>query len=251
MSQKKIIRLSPNPQGFGETPDELTQDMFESALPVQNSHEYYSDDDIGLYVGVWDTNDMVETAGPYPCDEYMWLLEGKADIKNNKTGELEKVRAGEAFIIPKGYDCQWHQSGYLRKYFFISEHPDETIPNKPSVEGIIIPDVDAPAQSSAVSEPFLVSANDGSNMINQYQDTTGKFFSGIWECAPFQSESRQFPYHFFAYVMEGSISLTDEKKVQHVFHAGDAFFIPDGVLCTGQSSSKVRLNYAILFATKN
>ncbi|MCP4271596.1 MAG: hypothetical protein GY781_06455, partial [Gammaproteobacteria bacterium] len=71
MKKSKIIHLKTNPDGFGKTPDELTTDMFDSPIPVQNSYEYYADDNTGLYVGVWDTTDMVETAGPYPCDEYM------------------------------------------------------------------------------------------------------------------------------------------------------------------------------------
>ena len=55
MPAKRIISLSPAPEGFGQTPDELTPDMFVSELPVQHSHEYYADEELGLYIGVWDT----------------------------------------------------------------------------------------------------------------------------------------------------------------------------------------------------
>ncbi len=250
MSTKKIIPLNPNPKGFAQTPDELTPDMFDSPLPVQNSYEFYAEEELGLYVGVWDTTDMIEKAGPYPCDEYMWLLEGEAEIHNNKTCEVEKVQAGEAFIIPKGYDCQWHQNGYLRKYFFISEHPDEPIPDTPSVEGIIIPDSNKPSLPITIAEPFLVSGSSNPKMINQYQDTTGKFFSGIWQCDAFQSSNTHSPYHLFAYVMEGSITLVDEDDDNYVFHAGDAFFIPEGVLCSAQTKDSLRISFAILCQQK-
>ncbi len=248
MKKSKIIHLKTNPDGFGKTPDELTADMFDSPIPVQNSYEYYADDNIGLYVGVWDTTDMVETAGPYPCDEYMWLLEGEAVIKNNKTGKLEKACAGEAFIIPKGYDCQWHQSGYLRKFFLISENPNEPVPDNPSVEGIVIPDINKPFHTLSIPKPFLVSDDVNQKMMNQYKDNIGKFLSGIWECDVFQSETLPFPYHYFAYVMNGTITLIDENDQQHLFHTGDAFFIPKGTVCSARTTVKIRLSYTIIYS---
>ena len=90
---KSIIRLNPNPEGFGETPDTLDAEDFSSELPLQNTHSVYEDDDIGLYVGLWDTDSMVEKGGPYACDEFMWLIEGECQIRNNRTGEIETVKA--------------------------------------------------------------------------------------------------------------------------------------------------------------
>lgn len=247
MSNKKIIRLSVTPKGFGQIPDELEPDMFASELPVQHSYEYYEDDDLGLYVGVWDTTDMIEAAGPYACDEFMWLLEGEATIKNNKTGAMEKVRAGEAFVIPKGYDCQWHQTGYLRKFFFIYENPNESIPEDPAYEGIIIPKANASVEPMASVEPFLII---GDTPVQQaracYTDNTGRFLSGTWECDPFSAESRPFPYHQFSYVQTGALALIDETGEEHTFKAGEAFFVAAGTVCSGRAAEKVRLFFAIL-----
>ena len=247
MSVKKIIRLSTAPEGFGQSPDELTSDMFISKLPVQHSYEYYEDEALGLYVGVWDTTDMIETAGPYPCDEFMCLLEGEAVIKNIKTGEKETAKAGEAFLIPKGYDCQWHQTGYLRKFYVISENPNEPVPKKPAFEGIIIPHADDPLDQLATAEPFLIKGRTPSQKQHIcYQDTTGKFLSGTWESDSFESESRPFPHHEFAYVKSGALSLLDEKGEEHMFITGDAFFIPENVVCSAHASEKVRLLFAVL-----
>ena len=44
---KSIIRLNPNPEGFGETPDTLDAEDFSSELPLQNTHSVFEDDDIG------------------------------------------------------------------------------------------------------------------------------------------------------------------------------------------------------------
>ncbi len=243
---KKIIRLNSNPVGFGETPDELTRDMFASPLPVQNSYEYYSDKEAGLYVGVWDTSKMIEAAGPYPCDEYMLLLEGKTEIKNNKTAEMEKVQAGEAFVIPRGYDCQWHQSGYLRKYFFIYEHPDVPIPDEPATEGIVILDSKKPVLNVSIPDPFLVPEPARSSILCQYQDTSHRFYAGIWECGTFQSTVNPLPYHLFTYVMDGSITLFDEDDKQHSFKPLDAFFISKGTLCRARAIENIKISFAIL-----
>lgn len=247
MTARKIVRLSATPTGFGKVPDDLTQDMFDSELPVQHSHEYFEDDEIGLYVGVWDTSDMTETAGPYPCDEFMWLLEGEAVIKNCKTGLMEKAVAGEPFVIPRGYDCQWHQTGYLRKFYVISENPDEAIPQNPSFEGIIIPRADAPVEPLACAEPFLIR---GTAPVQRqhicYRDNTGKFLSGTWESDPFESEARPFPYNEFACVQTGSLTLIDERGEEHSFKSGDALFLPEGVVCSARATEKVRLFFAVL-----
>jgi uncharacterized cupin superfamily protein len=246
MPDKAIIRLSPQPEGFGDKPDQLAAEMFASALPVQHSHEYYEDEDLGLYVGVWDTTDMIEAAGRYGADEFMWVLEGEAAIKNNKTGEMETAQAGEAFVIPRGYDCQWHQVGYLRKFYMISENPNEEIPAQAALEGIAVARADAKLEPMVASEPFALTGDAVQKAHNCYEDTTGKFLCGTWECDAFESESRPFPHYEFAYVQEGSMTLTDESGKTHVFAAGDAFFVPQGLVCFGQSADGVRLFYAVL-----
>ena len=105
-----IIRLSHNPDGFKDNVDDLTADMFESDLPIQHSHDYFADDEAGLYVGVWDTTEMIEAAAPYAMDEFMVVIEGAAVIRNNTTNTSETILAGESFIIPREYDCQWQQT---------------------------------------------------------------------------------------------------------------------------------------------
>ena len=221
MSAKKIVRLSASPAGFGQQQDPLEPQMFASDMPVQHTHLYYEDDESGLYIGVWDTTEMVEASGPYACDEFMWLLEGEVEIKNCKTGALEKVQAGEAFVIPKGYDCQWHQAGYLRKFFVIWEHPEEGMPQSPIVEGI----VKFPA--SGVGENDRVC----------YQDSSARFTAGILQHDSLASEMCGMPYNQFVYVREGGVSLSDEEGVSHTFEAGDAFFVPQGTVCRWHSEA--------------
>ena len=116
MSNLNIIRLEPNgPEGASLIEDELDQADFQSALPVQHSYSYYEDEGSGLYIGVWDTNTMQEKFGPYGMDEFMWVIEGQVTMVD-ESGNETIVKAGEAFVIPKGYPCSWKQEGYLKKY---------------------------------------------------------------------------------------------------------------------------------------
>lgn len=245
---KSIIRLAPNPAGFGDTPDELDADDFVSGIPVQHTHSAYEDDALGLYVGLWDTESMVEAGGPYACDEFMWLLEGECQIKDNKTGATETVTAGTPFVIPKGYDCQWHQAGYLKKYFLISEHPDESVPAEPTRSGVVIPRADVTMTEAAVQSPFAVTSGSQPRHNICYEDTTGRFTAGTWEADAFDSALLPFPCYQLAYVQDGSITLRDADGNAHVFDTGDAFFVPQGVICAAAVTASVRVFFAALKA---
>ena len=230
MSKSEIIKLNANPEGFGCTSDKLEQAMFTSKIPVQHTHIYYEDEQSGIYIGVWDTTDMVEVPGSYGCDEFMLLLEGSAEIKNNKTGKVEKVNAGETFVIPWVYDCQWHQVGYLRKFFVIHEHANETKPNEPSHEGIIIPKFDDSDKS------------EGSTVC--YKNKSETFSTGLWQSEPFGSRPSPFTSLQFIYLVEGSLIITDDND--HHFNSGDAFIVPKSVNCHWKSSENVKLIYTTI-----
>ena len=224
--EKKIVRLSAAPVDFGRTPDVLDAELFVSQLPVQHTHLYYEDEEQGLYVGVWDTTTMTETAGPYSCEEFMWLLEGEVEIKNSKTGAMEKVKAGEAFVIPRGYDCQWHQSGYLRKFFVISERPDEEAPT--TISGGIIKLNNESGQENSVF----------------YENIAGDFITGSWHRDSFESSLPDMDGNHFVYVVEGSFSVIGQDNKLHTFVAGEAFFVPGGAPCRWSCGAGSQAYYA-------
>jgi uncharacterized cupin superfamily protein len=259
MSDKTIIRLSPTPKNFGKVADDLTDERFESLLPTQHTHRYYEDDQLGLYIGVWDTTDMVENAAPYGCDAFMVVLEGQAGIKNMKTGALENVAAGEAFVIPKGYDCQWQQKGYLRKFYLISKHPDEIMPVSPTCEGIInisavhrsasAKNTDKNIDVSITGDSFVMKTSKPVNKGQHlYQDPSGRFFSGIWQSQQFETQQQAFPRNEFIYIQSGELVCIDEKNQSHKFSQGDTLFIPRGTICHWRVDDSVCTFYAVLQA---
>ena len=227
--KNSVVRLSPCPAGFGSIADSVEEGVLGN--PLQHTHEYFSDEQLGLYVGVWDTTDMLEAAEPYSMDEFMLVLEGKAVIKDNLRNTSTTVNAGETFVIPKGYDCQWQQQGYLRKFFFISCHPDEPIPSRPAHQGVVLPKAAKLGSKPVNSNPFI--SNDIGD--THYTDTTGRFNVNNWATQAFESQARPFPYFQLSIIQSGSIEIIDEQYMRHSFVTGDAFFIRKGAMCSAQA----------------
>ena len=94
--------------------------------------------------------------------------------------------------------------------------------------------------------PFAVTSGARPQQNVSYKDTTGRFFSGTWASEAFESEQRPFPYNEFAYVQDGSITLTDAEGAAEEFDAGDAFFIPEGVECSATVAGSVRLFITVI-----
>ena len=76
-------------------------------------------------VGIWDCTAFTDQMMPYTVDEYMFFLEGELTMLLPNGTEIE-IKAGDAFIIPKGFECQWKQTGFVRKIFMIL---DGEVPN--------------------------------------------------------------------------------------------------------------------------
>lgn len=205
-----IIKLSTSPAGFEDSTEPLTAEMFSSAIPIQHSHDFYTDEELGLYVGVWDTTEMKEAPGPYELEEFMVIIEGQAEIRNNQTGTLETVEAGESFVIPKGYNCQWKQQGYLKKFYLILDN-DKLAGNNQNVTAI---SRFTPQQTSAI-----------------YANEQQTFVSGVSSSAINILANNA--YRFF-YVIAGQISLIDDGGNKHTFNANDAGFLPQHceIACT-------------------
>lgn len=254
MCIKKIIRLSSEPLGFGEITDDIEPLMFIGELPKQHTHSYYENDELGLYIGTWASTAMIESGGPYSSDEFMWVLEGSVEVKNNQSGLLEQVHAGEAFVIPKGYDCQWRQQGYLRKFYVISAHPNEIIPSSPVIDHIVKPTLAIQDTDEFTREtthvPFLYSKTATQKEQECYQDSKQRFFVGTWESEPFESTLLAFPVSEFVYLQSGRLLILDEYSVEHIFTAGDAFFIPQGTICQWRVIETIRTFYTVISAKK-
>jgi uncharacterized cupin superfamily protein len=90
----------------------------------------------------------------------------------------------------------------------------------------------------------IVSGDPVQQVRNLYQDTSGQFFSGIWECSPGKWRVT-YTEHEFCLLIAGRIVLTDAEGRSTEFRAGDAFVIPAGFAGTWETAEPTRKLYAI------
>ncbi len=247
----RVIRLRANgPEGIGLEKMELDPADFQSELPEQHIHVYYEDADLGLSVGVWTTTSMQEAFGPYPGDEFMWVLEGQVSMVDADEKET-RVRAGETFCIRNAVPISWKQVGFLRKFFMTYADPRATVPEIACADGgVRVLDADVMAESMTpmeMTEPLVIVGEKPLQHDNVlFTNDAENYTVGMWDSSAFDSELRPFPWHEMVQLLEGEVLITEADGSSHSFTAGDAFFIPMGTVCKWQASTYVKKFYAIL-----
>ena len=238
MSEKRIIKLKQSLTGFSGITHGLDGSMLEL---TQACHSAYEDEALGLTIGVFDSANFDSTniaaaVSTYASDEFMIIIEGEMEIKNNKTGKTETIMAGKSCVIPQGFDCQRYHQEYLRKLYVIYK-PQDTQEN-PVTENIIYIDENSDIPWKETS--------DGHRKKILYQNNNQRFTAGVWQSKALVTGLINFPYHEFIFIDKGSLICTDEMGVAHNFTKGDALFIPQGTQCSWQVKDKVSIHFAQL-----
>lgn len=168
---------------------------------------------------------MVEAAGPYPCEEYMVVLEGAADIKNAQSQNTETVVASESFVIPQGYNCQWHQNGYLKKFYVIYE--------------------DSQMQTENKNHQSIIKINDLQATENRvyYRNALGNFIVGaaLYPLTDFVQQISE--YHTFIYLRKGRMLIVSDDGNEHWINATEAVFIPQGTSYQWRAEEPIKQEY--------
>jgi uncharacterized cupin superfamily protein len=246
-----VIRLEPQgPSGIGLVDMELEQGDFQSPLPEQQIHVYFEDEVLGLSVGVWTTTTMQEAFGPYPGDEFMWVLEGQAKMVDSDKNET-LVKPGQSFCVRNGIPISWKQEGFLRKFYITLAQPNTPLPEIDSADGgVMVLNADQLSDGLVTlehTEPFVIEAGDPTQRDSPlFTNDSSTMFVGLWDSTPFESEMRPFPSHEFVQLLEGEVSITEENGETHLFKAGDAFFIPKGTVCQWRVKDTIKKYYAIV-----
>lgn len=252
----KVIRLEPGgPDGVGLEKMELDPSDFQSELPEQYIHVYYEDGDLGLTVGVWTTTSMQEAFGPYPGDEFMWVLEGNVRMVDAEENET-LIKEGETFCIQNGIPISWKQEGFLRKFFMTYSNPKATVSHIDSASGgvrILDPvKLSEGMKPMDNAEPLVIQSDPPLQRDNVlFTNDSGNMFVGMWDSTAFDSEMRPFPWHEMVQLLEGEVEITEAEGRMRRFVAGDAFFVPMGTICKWQTSGYVKKFYSILESNRN
>ena len=137
-TEKRIICLEPfGPAKTGMQKMHLEPEEFQSKIPVQHIHVYYEDETLGLSVGVWDTTSMQEVFGPYPGNEFMWVLEGQVSMIDGDD-KATVIKKGQTFCVRNAIPVSWKQEGFLRKFYMTYAEPKAAMPEITSAEGGIV-----------------------------------------------------------------------------------------------------------------
>jgi hypothetical protein len=193
---------------------------------------------------------MQEAFGPYPGDEFMWVLEGEVCMIDGDN-QVTRIREGQSFCLRNGIPVSWKQNGFLRKYYMRYDNPALPRPQIDSAVGGVVVLGDGQYHDRLApmdnSDPFVI-AGEAPQQRNYtvFTNDSENLFVGIWDTTAFDSEMRPFPCHEMAQVLEGAISIEEAQGPVHRFVAGDAFFVPMGTECRWYCDGYVKKYYSIL-----
>ncbi len=249
-SQKRVVRLARNgPPETGMPEMKCDPAGFQSALPTQHLHVYFEDESIGMSVGVWDTTTMQEAFGPYPGDEFIWVLDGEFKMLDGK-GDAVECPNGSCVSLRNGVPVSWKQEGYLKKFYITYLDPNADTPKiVPAKGGIQVLDPDVEMEVMDTTEPFEL---EGEAPVqkdhNTFTNDAGNFFVGTWESGPMVSKMKPFPAHEFVRMLEGEVTISEENGMTQTFGPDDCFFVPKGTVCSWSIPGHAKKHYAILDA---
>jgi uncharacterized cupin superfamily protein len=109
---------STGPNGWIETPDgPLETAKLIEGSPEGLDHVYFERAEKKITSGIWRSSPYTEYYESYPCDEFMYVLDGHVILKNDDFEE--KYEKGDAFLLPKGFKGYWKQPVSMLKYYVI------------------------------------------------------------------------------------------------------------------------------------
>lgn len=246
--EKRVIRLEHNGLDGSDIPvTDCDPADFQSPLPTEHEHVFYSDQEIGLNVGVWDATSIEEEIAPYPGDEFVWVLEGEFTMVHDN-GEAVQVHKNDCAFFRNGIPTSWQQERYLRKFYITYLDPNAETPKIESAEGgvcVLDPDVEmAPVDST---DPFEIEGTAPEQKNHTiFTNDAGNFHVGTWESGPMVSKMLPFPTHEFVRMLDGEVTITEENGTAQTFRGDDCFFVPKGTICSWEINNHVKKHYAIL-----
>ncbi|MCP4010242.1 MAG: DUF861 domain-containing protein [Proteobacteria bacterium] len=251
-SEKRIIRLEAHgPAETGMPEMTCNPNDFASELPTQTLHVYYQDDELGLSVGVWTTSPMQEAFGPYPGDEFIYLLEGGFKMVDGDNHVLDSYKQGDYVYFRNAAPVSWVQEEQLRKFYITYLNPDREIPQGVPAKGAV-KSVDPSVTENQMdvmetTDPFIINGQKPTQRdYNFFTNDSEDMFVGLWDSTPFESDMAPFPCFEFVCLLEGEITITEENGTAHDFSKGDVFFVPKGTVCSWKTTSYVKKYYAMI-----
>lgn len=215
-----VIRIEsdgPKGEGLSDWPAMNPADLV-SGEPVQRGYLCDEVEDIDYSVGVWECTAFDDKPGPYPVDEFMLLLEGSVEMVM-PDGTVVTVNAGEAFIIPKGLECQWRMPDTVRKIFMILDGAAPGNVDNASLHRVTIPSF----------EPDQPPAGALSTCTTHFANHDKRMQVTIDNYAEKQRSQAPNTGRHIIHVLQGGVWFTNDPT--NHFKAGESLYLlPDGNL---------------------
>lgn len=114
--EKPVRFVATGPDGWMGSTNVLleTAKLIEGEATGQD-HVYFSRETRGVRAGIWRAQPYTDFYEDYPCDEFMYVLEGSVTLENDDFSET--YRKGDAFLVPKGFRGFWRQTEPMLKYY--------------------------------------------------------------------------------------------------------------------------------------
>jgi len=95
-------------------------------------------------------------------------------------------------------------------------------------------------------DPALLSAGEPvARGHNYFTDETGTLISGVWDCTAMTTKLAPYAVNELMIVLEGSVTVIDQRGREETIKAGESFIIPKGMPCIWKQTGYVRKFYVI------
>jgi hypothetical protein len=118
-AQGGVVVLDPEVlQQSMELMDTTDPFVITGEAPRQHDAMAFTNDEDNMFMGMWDSTAFESEMRPFPCHEFVQLLEGEIAITQGD-GMTHRFAAGDVFLVPEGTLCSWKTSGYVKKLYCI------------------------------------------------------------------------------------------------------------------------------------
>ena len=208
-----ILRFEPNGPNGLDAWEQMDYDSLVLGKPLQHGYIYHEIQEQGYMVGVWNCTAFTDQMMPYSVDEYMLFLEGEVTMLLPNGNGIE-IKPGDAFIIPKGFECQWQQNSFVRKVFMILDG-DVPESKNASLQRITVPDLAKPNNVDLTTSR------------RDFLNASGNMSVDVQVHGSIIQMSRTSDANELITVLQGSLQLYD-GEVYHAFRKGDTAYLHEG-----------------------
>ncbi len=92
--------------------------------PSQSDAPVFVNDTENVHVGMWESAPFESAMKPFPCSEFVQLLDGEISI-TEQSGQTHSFGPGDVFFIPVGTICSWKTKAPVRKFYCMLTHDQE------------------------------------------------------------------------------------------------------------------------------